>query len=550
MVLVVQARVKSIEYVKAEIAKIGLISIIEETYVAFKRKATFLHEGYGEFEATPRQVIVYGRRHPTYMKQQRVKKFKEKIKSGESKSLKKGSLEAIERMKKVRSHSKLSPREKAILSKKHFKEKYGVDNPYQLDSVKEKIKNTNLERYGETNPLKVKEIKEKVISTHVERYGAIGLASDVIKSKVLDTLSKEGIVNVSQREETKKTIKQNNLKKYGVEFYSQTEESKNRVYETYLKNNPTKLINGRTQADIAKEYNAPLSSLNKLFNDGELTEEILNAFKERHRGSLLERRVSHMLDVEFFNKKTTSSGRRADFKINDCTYLNIDGTYWHSYPNRDKDYHFRLRKEYEAENLRLLQFYESELDTKINIIKSMVNNINGLSNRVYARKTEIRPVIHKDASLFLEENHLMGTFNGKHVGLYDDKNILVCLVTFSIKKGILNIDRFSNKNGVTVVGGFSKIFNFLKKSNTFDAVYFWVDLRYGSGEWLKKLGFHFKRDVLSFKWIDKNTNKTFNRLRIRAADNLTQVEVAKKQGIYKMYDAGQRLFAYEDTITQ
>ena len=39
--------------------------------------------------------------------------------------------------------------------------KYGVDNPFQLDSVKEKIKNTNLDRYGVTCTLHAESIKEK-----------------------------------------------------------------------------------------------------------------------------------------------------------------------------------------------------------------------------------------------------------------------------------------------------------------------------------------------------------------------------------------------------
>lgn len=40
------------------------------------------------------------------------------------------------------------------LKKQSMIKKYGVANPFQLESVKEKIKKTNIERYGVDNPAK------------------------------------------------------------------------------------------------------------------------------------------------------------------------------------------------------------------------------------------------------------------------------------------------------------------------------------------------------------------------------------------------------------
>ena len=52
-----------------------------------------------------------------------------------------------------------------------IKEKYGVENVFQLSEVKEKIKKTNLEKYGCENPLQNDSIKEKVKQTCLEKYG-------------------------------------------------------------------------------------------------------------------------------------------------------------------------------------------------------------------------------------------------------------------------------------------------------------------------------------------------------------------------------------------
>jgi len=50
-------------------------------------------------------------------------------------------------------------------------ERYGVDSPFQLESVQQKIKDTNMERYGVEHPLQSPEIRDKLKQTNMERYG-------------------------------------------------------------------------------------------------------------------------------------------------------------------------------------------------------------------------------------------------------------------------------------------------------------------------------------------------------------------------------------------
>jgi len=52
-----------------------------------------------------------------------------------------------------------------------FKSKYGVDNPSQLEVVKDRKKQTNLERYGVENPWHRPEIREKAKATLMRNYG-------------------------------------------------------------------------------------------------------------------------------------------------------------------------------------------------------------------------------------------------------------------------------------------------------------------------------------------------------------------------------------------
>ena len=64
--------------------------------------------------------------------------------------------------------------------------KYGVDNVFQLESTKEKIKCTNLERYGVTSCLQNKDILEKSKQTCLSKYGvtnAGGINTSLLKAQ-------------------------------------------------------------------------------------------------------------------------------------------------------------------------------------------------------------------------------------------------------------------------------------------------------------------------------------------------------------------------------
>ena len=49
--------------------------------------------------------------------------------------------------------------------------KYGVKSPLQLESVKQQIKQTNLEKYGHEYSLQSQEVKDKGKQTNLKKYG-------------------------------------------------------------------------------------------------------------------------------------------------------------------------------------------------------------------------------------------------------------------------------------------------------------------------------------------------------------------------------------------
>ena len=128
--------------------------------------------------------------------------------------------------------------------KKVMLERYGVENAFAAEEIKEKIYNTNLSKYGFKSPCQNGSIKQKVKDTNLVRYGAeCSLHSEMIKQKVKDTnLERYGVENAGSSADIIEKIYDTNLKKYGVKHPLQNktilEKAKTTCVERYGYSNP------------------------------------------------------------------------------------------------------------------------------------------------------------------------------------------------------------------------------------------------------------------------------------------------------------------------
>ncbi len=97
-----------------------------------------------------------------------------------------------------------------------IKKRYGVEYSTQLNSMKEKSRQSNIEKRGVEYPSQSKEVKRKVKVTVQSRYG---------------------VDNVFQSPEIKKKITETNIERYGVENPQQNVEIKEKTYKTVKLNN-------------------------------------------------------------------------------------------------------------------------------------------------------------------------------------------------------------------------------------------------------------------------------------------------------------------------
>jgi len=114
---------------------------------------------------------------------------------------------------------------------------YGVENPFQSDKLKDKIKDTNLIKYGVENPLQNKEIMDKVKETCLQKYGAThNSKSEIIKEKKKTTsLTKFGVEHTLQVKEIRDKGKKTMMMLFGVDNAGKSSIIMDKVKDTMIK---------------------------------------------------------------------------------------------------------------------------------------------------------------------------------------------------------------------------------------------------------------------------------------------------------------------------
>lgn len=234
--------------------------------------------------------------------------------------------------------------------------------------------------------------------------------------------------------------------------------------------------------------------------------------------------------------------------------IEYNGLYSHQYrPSETKEclikgksYHLNKTLMCEKQEIQLLQFYSDEWLYKQNIVKSIISSKLNLNEKIYARKCKKIIIDTHQKNQFLNQNHIQGEDKSKiKIGLtYEDE--LVCVMTFCKSRFNRNyeweLSRFSNKMGINVIGGFSRLLNWFRKDYDGNIVSY-ADKRYSNGNVYYKNGFeNIRVNGPSYYYIDKNCNKRYNRMlfqkKLIGAYDCTEYEKARQMGYNKIYDCG------------
>lgn len=216
---------------------------------------------------------------------------------------------------------------------------------------------------------------------------------------------------------------------------------------------------GWNQARLAEEFNVHLETIRRHL--------IINEVERRNdRASYLEDKMNLFLkelDIPYItNSRSIIKPYEIDFyfpyhKLG----IEIHGLYFHSMlaGNKPKDYHYQKYSLAKENGVRLLQFWQTDMDSRFPAIQNIICNALGLTSKKYdARKCSMREVSYTEAAEFYDRNHIQGKTgkNCKSIGLFfDDK--LVALIGYAFVQGKTAILRYCTELRSNVRGGFSKL---------------------------------------------------------------------------------------------
>lgn len=415
---------------------------------------------------------------------------------------------------------------------KTFEEKYGKD--YKEQFLQKRIE-TNISRFGCENPFANDNIKDKITETMRIKYGFDHhMMNPDKKEQVKETnLEKYGYENVSQVPEFKDKIKNTNLDKYGYAHATQHPEVKSKILDTMIANGNARIFDGLNSKQWAEKTGYCLSRFNQLVR--EYGFEVAKNMYRTDSYTSLELRFQ-----DFLEEYSLSYNSQKRVNFNDTYYIpdftidrllvECDGLYWHSDECRPNYYHINKKTTYDSLGYNSLFFREDEIREKFDIVKSVVLNQLGRSNRIFARHCSIDIIDDKLANSFFETNHLMGKGRGATYVLTFKDEIVAALRLKRTKDQNYEISRFCNLKFNTVVGSFSRLLKFAMQDKNPDRVTTFIDRRYGKGSYLTNLGFKYIHTYPSFRWTDGLI--TFHRLKFPGNSGYDN-------GLFKIYDCGQ-----------
>lgn len=427
--------------------------------------------------------------------------------------------------------------------------KWGVSNAMKSEEVKQILKNTIIEKFGVEYYSQTKEWKEKFKSTSLEKWGVDNPSKnkEIIK-KITDTNS-DKLKSKEFREISKITKQRNTWKKYEKMI---PEEYKSLSYNDGI----FKVIH----IDKSCEFEITKRLLYGRIKSGSILCTICNPIEiqissfEIEVGNLLE---SLSVNFETKNRKILD-GLELDYYLPDYNLaIECNGIFWHSELFKPKKYHLEKTIKCLEKGIRLIHIWEDDWKNKKEIIISIIlNKLNKIENKIWARKCEIREVDTEEYKKFLNKNHAQGFASSSYnIGLYYNQE-LVSLMTFGWRrtnnKREYELIRFCNKLNYNIIGSASKLFNyFLKQNKEVDQIVSWADISLFSGDLYEKLGF--TKEQLSspnYFWVVDGVRRhryNFSKRKLvnQGFDkNLTEVEIMNNRGYYRIFSTGQQKWIY------
>ena len=444
----------------------------------------------------------------------------------------------------------------------HWLKEYNIKK--NISNRIENTKKSNLKKYGVENVFQLEEIKEKSKETSLEKYGTISYAyTEEAKNRI-------SIKNKEKSKQAKEVRKQTNLEKYGVEHYNNSKKAKQTNLEKYgyeavsqihydkeifeLINDKERLVKYINDNKIVNIVDLAMhlkcvstSTLGKIVKKYQI-EDMFDYCK-----SIYEKEIKKYINQYYETENNTRkylNNKEIDIFIPELKIgIEFNGNFWHCEYGKERNYHQDKSKLAESKGIFLYHIFEYEwLEKKDKIINQLNNLLRINQEKIFARKSK---------KIFLEENHLQGNDSSLiKLGLYY-QNELVSLMTFCKprfnKKYEWELSRFCSKNNCNVIGGASKLWKYFIKKYKPQSIISYSNTAHTRGKLYETLGFNL--DSISepnYVWW-KNDFKSLSRYQCQKYKLLqegfegnSEAEIMHNRGYYRIYDCGNKVWIWNN----
>ena len=434
--------------------------------------------------------------------------------------------------------------------KETFNRKYG-GSPIRDKNIKKKIEQTNLERYGVTNIFKDSEYiksktKDKLGVTNPNQLNS------VVEKRKSTNLNKYGVTNTLLLDDSRKNNHSSKLINFNEKYKGLNVIDDSGDYVKLKCNN----CNGEYDIDRSLLFYRFKNDINPCTLCNPVSE--LKSIKEKELTDFLLSLGLNLIQGD----RDILNGKEIDILIPDFNIgIEFNGLYWHCEKYVDKDYHINKTNVCESKGIHLIHIFEDEWVNNKDIVKSRLKNLFKLTeNKVYGRKCIIKEVNTKDKTKFLNDNHIQGTIGSKvNLGLYYNDD-LVSIMTFGKGRVVMNgvkneweLLRFCNKINHSVIGGASKLFKHFIKNYKPNQLISYADRRWSQGNLYNQLGFN-KTHNSTPNYFYVVNNEREHRFKYRKNllveggfdEKKTEREIMYDRGIYRIYDCGNLVYIYNN----
>lgn len=382
--------------------------------------------------------------------------------------------------------------------RKTCQDRYGVDTPFQMKDFQEKATKTCRDRYNVDYTSQIPGRTEKMQKTNLERYGGLApMCNADIQKRFSDRMMKE----------------------YGVPYYCMTEECRHAQKST-------------------------ISSLNRKFSELLLKSGISNGFE---------------FSIDKYSYDIVIPDKKILIEIDPTCTHNIVNTPWSNHTDIVPAYHRNKTECANNSGYHCIHVFDwDDWNKVVDIVKTR--------DRLFARKCAVNVIKQSEACEFEDLYHLQGRCRGQTVcyGLYHD-NELVQVMTFGKPRYNKNYEwellRLCTHSKYTVVGGASKLFKRFISEHFPSSIISYCDAAKFSGDVYQNIGMTYSHSTSPNKYWSDGSKKyvTNNLLLQRGYDQIfgtnfgkgtSNEELMISHGWLPIYDCGQRVYKWsrENTL--